>query len=122
MFEKASRMRLRFPYKGQISVEDLWDVPFKGLDEIFKKLNAQAKTENEESLLTTKREEDSALALAIAIVRRIYDIRMQEKKLREDADERSLKKKRIMELIEKKQDDALGNLSVDELNGLLASL
>ena len=47
IFEVATRNKYRFPYRGQISVEDMWDLPVTELDKIFKTLNKQVKTSQE---------------------------------------------------------------------------
>ena len=39
-FEIAIRNKYRFPYKGMITIEDLWDLSVTQLDGIFKTLNA----------------------------------------------------------------------------------
>ena len=41
MFEVAVRNKFRFPFKGVISVEDLWDLSVQQLDGIFKTLKSQ---------------------------------------------------------------------------------
>ena len=46
LFEMATRSKLRFPStKGELSVEDLWDLSDKDLDVVYKnlKLNLQKK-------------------------------------------------------------------------------
>ena len=58
MFEKASRLKLRFEYKGLCSVEELWDLSVQELDNIYKVLNSKAKAMREESLLQEKTKED----------------------------------------------------------------
>ena len=58
IFEVATRRKYRFPYKGNISVEDIWDLPVTALDSIFKALNVKAKQAQEESLLKSKTKED----------------------------------------------------------------
>jgi hypothetical protein len=122
MFEKASRLKVRFNHKGLCSVEDLWDLPLKSLDTIFKGLNAQNKTQKEESLLDTRSQEDDLLALQISIVKYIVGVRLQEQKAREDAAARSVQKQKILGVISKKQDMALEGMSVEELTKLVNAL
>ncbi len=58
MFELATRYKFRFPFKGMISVEDLWDLSVENLDTVFKCINAEMKKTKEESLLSTKSKDD----------------------------------------------------------------
>lgn len=122
IFEVATRNKYRFPYRGQISVEDMWDLPVTELDKIFKTLNKQVKTSQEESLLETKSKEDEVLETQIEIVRHIVSIKQQEanEKLREK--ERKAQKQRIMEIMADKQDEALKGKSIDELQKMLDEL
>ena len=122
IFEVATRNKYRFPYRGQISVEDMWDLPVTALDKIFKTLNKQVKTSQEESLLETKSKEDEVLETQIEIVRHIVSIKQQEanEKLREK--ERKAQKQRIMEIMADKQDEALKGKSIDELQKMLDEL
>lgn len=39
IFEFATRNKVRFSFKGLISVEDLWDLSLTNLDSIYKELN-----------------------------------------------------------------------------------
>lgn len=43
MFEIALINKFRFPFKGLIATEDLFDLSVEDLDSIFKKLNSQIK-------------------------------------------------------------------------------
>ena len=122
MFEKATRMKLRFAHKGLCSVEDLWDLSLKDLDAIFKRLNAQSKVQSEESLLDTKTVEDEELDLKIKVVRHVFGIKMQEKKDRENAAERKAKKEKLMAIIAKKQDEHLESLDLDALTKMVNDL
>jgi hypothetical protein len=122
MFEYAVRNKLRFPYKGMISVEDLWDLNVRELDSIFKTLNAQVKKSQEESLLATKSKEDEVLTTQIDIVKHIVRIKQDEEAARLFAKERKEKQQKLMELINKKQDEDLNNKSIEELKAMLAEL
>lgn len=122
IFEFATRNKLRFPFKGQISVEDLWELPLKSLDTIFKALNAQVKQAKEESLLETKTAEDTVLEVQIAIIRHIVSVKQEEKKLREQAAENKAQRERIMSIIADKKDEALKNSSIEELEKMLADI
>ena len=119
MFEKAVKGKYRFPYKGQIAVEDLYDLPLGALDTVFKTLNAEVKKTDEESLLQTKSEEDDILSTKIEIVKYIFNEKLEEKKNRQEAAERKEKKQKIMQIIATKQDEALRNASVEDLQKML---
>lgn len=122
MFEKAVKGKYRFPYKGQIAVEDLYDLPLGSLDTVFKTLNAEVKKTDEESLLQTKSEEDDILATKIEIVKYIFNEKLEEKKNRQETAERKEKKQKIMQIIATKQDEALRNASVEDLQKMLGEL
>lgn len=122
IFEIATRTKMRFPFKGQISVEDLWDLSVKDLDAIYKTLNAQAKKSQEESLLTTKTKEDETVSVQIEIVKYIVTTKLAEAEAVKKSIELKEKKQKIMKIMSAKQDEALHNMSVDELQKMLDSL
>lgn len=120
MFETAIRTKMRFPYKGMISVEDLWDLSIRELDSVFKTLNKQVKQSQEESLLSVKSKEDETLETQISIVRYIVSVKVFEAEAAKQAKEQREKKQKIMELIAAKKEEALGNKSIEELEAMLA--
>lgn len=122
MFEVATRTKMRFPFKGMISVEDLWDLSVQNLDKVFKALNSQRKEAQEESLLNVKSSEDEVLDTQIAIVKYIVGIKLEEKAAREKALENKEKRQKIMALMAKKDDEAMENMSKEELQKLLDEL
>lgn len=122
MFEVATRSKFRFPFKGMINVEDLWDLLVKDLDSVFKVLNSQLKQVKEESLLEIKTKEDKELDLKIEIVRYIVRTKLEEENLRLKAKEQKEKKQKIMEILSAKEDQDLHNKSKDELTKMLSEL
>ena len=122
MFEFALKNKVRFPFKGLVSVEDLFDLSVRDLDGIFKTLNTQVKKSQEESLLTTKTKEDETLAVQIEIVKHIVKTKLDEAETAKQSKELKEKKQKIMEIIAAKQDESLKNASVEELQAMLANL
>ena len=122
MFEIATRTKMRFPFKGLVSVEDLWDLSVRDLDSIFKTLNAQVKKSQEESLLATKTKEDETLAIQIEIVKHIVKTKLDEAETAKQSKELKEKKQKIMEIIAAKQDESLHNASLEELQAMLENL
>lgn len=122
MFEKASRFKLRFDYRGVCTTEDLWDIPLMGLDGIFKELNAQLKAKKEESLLNLKTEADEILDLQVAIVRRVVEVRLAERTAAKNAKDKAERKQKLLSVIAEKQDAELLNMSVEDLNKLVEEL
>lgn len=122
IFEYAVRNKVRFPFKGMISVEDLWDLSLANLDSIYKVLNKQVKQSEEESLLTTKTNVDTELEIQIAIVKHIVAVKLEEQEAKEKAAEKKAQKQKIMAIIATKEDEALQNSSVEDLKKMLDEL
>lgn len=122
LFEMATRKKFRFPFKGTISVEDLWDLSVQNLDIVFKALNAEVKQVKEESLLATKSADDAILEAKIEIVKHIVKVKLAEAEARTKAAEKREQKRRIQELIANKKDEALQGKSIDELQAMLENM
>lgn len=119
LFEGAARAKYRFPFKGSITTEDLWDLSLQDLDRIFKTMNAEVKQTQEESLLKVKDEHSEILERKIEIVKHIVAVKQAEAEAVKDAANRKAQKQRIMEIIAKKEDDALANMSLDDLKKMV---
>ena len=122
IFEAAVRGKYRFPYKGLVSVEDLWDLPLTALDTIFKSLNAVAKESKEESLLADKTKEDTELDDKIQIIRYIVATKQQEIADRKDAAAKKAAKQRLLEIKAAREDKRLESVSDEELDRMIAEL
>lgn len=122
IFEYATRNKIRFSFRGLISVEDLWDLSLTNLDSIYKELNKQSKQSEEESLLNIKTQEDELLNVQIEIVKHIVSVKLAEKEAREKASAKKAQKQKIMSIMAAKQDEALQNSSIDELQKMLDEL
>lgn len=110
MFEVAVRNKFRFPFKGSISVEDLWDLSVWQLDGIFKMLKSQEQKAQEESLLDTRTPEDEALKTKIDIIRYIVGVKLDEAK------------QKILGILAEKQDADLRSKTPEELQAMLNQL
>lgn len=119
IFAVATREKYRFPYNGQISTEDLWDLTPAQLDRVYRALKKDQKNSNEESLMATRTSEDSAIDNKIALVKFVFDTKDSEKREAIIKAEREAQKKRVREIIASKKDDALKNMSIEELEKLL---
>lgn len=122
MFEKATRLKLRFGFRGSCSAEDLWDLSLEDLDTIYKELAGKAKAQEEESLLQVKSGANEVLDLQIDIVKHIFRTKMSEQEARENEALNAERKQKILAVIAEKQDDALRNLPVEELQELVSSM
>ena len=122
MFEVAVRNKFRFPFKGVISVEDLWDLSVQQLDGIFKTLKSQEKKAQVESLLDTRTPEDEALKTKIDIIRYIVNVKLDEAKQAEHAKENRDQKQKILGILAEKQDADLRNKTPEELQAMLNQL
>lgn len=122
LFENAVRSKYRFPFKGVITTEDLWDLSVQDLDRVFKALNAEAKQSQEESLLKIRDKNAEMLDRKIELVKHIVAVKQAEILALKEAADKKAQKQRILEIIAKKEDDTLQNMSLEDLKKMAESL
>jgi hypothetical protein len=122
MFEKASRMKLRFSYRGAISTEDLWDLGETDLNSIYTYINRDLKAVQDEGLMARKGKNVEVMELQLAIVKHVYETKVREAEQKMLEIEKSEKKRRIEEIIAKKQDSELEGKTVEELAAMRDAL
>uniref|UniRef100_A0AAU8GK57 Phage protein n=1 Tax=Salmonella phage vB_STmST313_KE27 TaxID=3161178 RepID=A0AAU8GK57_9CAUD len=122
MFDQATRLKLRFnSNKGLLSVEHVWDLNLNALNELAKDLSRQVKeaASDEEDFIGVKSAVDSQLQLRFDIVKAIIGVKLKERDESATAAERKANNQAIMELIQRKKQQELEGLSVEELEKLL---
>ena len=129
MFEKAARMKLRFSTpKGNLSVEDLWDLPLAGkdgtanLDDLAKEFYKKHRDGEELSFVKTVKKAETTTKLQLDIVLRIIEVRLEEEERRKQAVVNKEKKDRILSIMAEKENASLKEASMDELRRMLADL
>lgn len=126
LFEMASQFKFRYPYKGMITTEDLWDLSISQLDLVYKNLNKELKAIDGDSLIATKSADEGVkaneLKNKIEIVKYIFNHKQQAAELERMAAVNAAEKKRILDVLADKEDDAMRNMSKEELLKRLAEL
>lgn len=122
LFEMATRSKMRFPStKGELSVEDLWDLSDKDLDVVYKNLKDQEVKSSEESLLDDANV-DPKLTAAIGIVKYIFITKRNERLAEKERINKKLTQKKYIDALSKKQDEAIEKMSEAELRAMIDSL
>lgn len=129
IFEQASRQALRFSSnRGELNTEQLWDLPLTSrngfdLDSVAKEVNQRLKSVTEESFVvkTTNPEKDS-LELKLEVLKHIIAAKQAEADARRNAAERAAERQKLYDILAEKQDSALKDLSVEDIQKRLAEL
>jgi hypothetical protein len=129
IFERASRLKLRFETpKGLLTIEDLWDLPLTSnsgkanLDDVARGLHRQIKESETESFVVNPAKADESAQIGFEVVKHVISVRLAEAEAARVRNESSEKKRRILELIAHKQDEALSAKSVEELQEMVTAL
>ena len=122
-FEKASRLKLRFSTnKGELSVEDLWDLSLESLDTIAKAVNKKLKDESEESFIGKKSSNNAVLELKMDILKEVIEVKLKEKEAKASRVIKSAKLAQLKELANNKANEQLSGMSLEEINKLILEL
>lgn len=122
LFEKAAKQKLRFnSNKGQLTVEDLFDLSLTSLDNIAKAVNRKLKDEAEESFIQKKSTSSTELELQLDILKYIIEYKTGIEEANKKRAETVARKQQIEEILMRKKSQQLEDLSVDELQAMLNS-
>ena len=119
LFEIATKKKYRFPYKGIINIEDMWDLSVEELDSIYKALTRKAKKNKEESLLAKKSEGEQDIDNMIELVKYIVSVKQQEAADRILAAQKRERNQEIMGIIKDKENQKLKDASIEDLYKML---
>ena len=127
MYKQAAQLKLRFDTpKGLLAAENLFDLSMADLSTTIKKVNALMKkeqaTDDELAFLEGVDVVETQNSLRFKILKDVY---MTKKEARDAAAldyEKKQKKQRIAEVIAKKKDEALENMSIEELEAEMREL
>lgn len=119
IFELAARGKYRFKHNGMISTEDLWDLKLEDLNKIYQGLMKERKEAETESLLETKNSVDVVRDNKIEIIKHIVAVKKSEAEEKAKEKENKERRQYIMGIIQEKKNEALKNMSVEELEKLI---
>ena len=128
MWIEALSKKLRFEYKGLISIEDLFDLSLNDLDGIYRKLKKELdeyRQYSADSLMDNDDEKDETsqeLQLKIDIVTAVFNhIKSEQEELQRKIALQNQKDK-ILGLIADKENEELSNKSISELKEILNNM
>ena len=129
LFLYATRNKLRFASsRGNLSVEELWDVPLRSKDEfnldtIAKSVNRALKAVSEESFVETRKTpEHTKLETALEVVKFVIETKRTEEEKAKKRAANQLEKAKLLEILAEKQNGRLSELSEKELQKRIAAL
>ena len=118
MFDQATRQKLRYNYNGQISTEDLWDLSLEALNQIaiFNK-RAVDDLDGEDFIGGSDRNAKARalVQLRLDVVKAVIAVKLEERDERAAAVEKAAKRRRILEILARKEDQALQEKSTEDL-------
>jgi len=129
IFEYAARSKIRFQStRGELSLEQLWDVPLRSKDDFD--LNAVAKAANkawkdiaEESFVeTAMTPEHVRRATALDVVKHVIETKLAEEQAAKKRADNKVEKEKLLAILAEKQAGKLSELSEKELQKRIAAL
>lgn len=123
MYKKALRMKLRFATnKGKLTTEDLFDLSLTDLNSLAIALDKKLSETPRKSFISDIAPDTQEDELRFNIVKDIITLKLAERNAAQNAKAKAAEKVQLMEILHRKKNEALENLSVAEIEAKLASL
>lgn len=131
IFERAARAKSRFPSPiGDLTVEQLWDLPLvnsndsrPSLDGVAKAVNRDLKSLAEESFIEVKSDpRRTELELKLEIVKHVIASKIAAREIAEKRAATLARKAKLLDALAAKEDQALAGMSREEIEAEIAAL
>lgn len=124
IFETAARRKYRFETsRGELTVENLWDLKLQDLNTFAKSINKKLRESGEEDFIpASKSAADTVLETKLSILKHIIGVKLEEQTAAKNLAEQQAKVEQLKTLIANKSDEALAAKSLDELQAMLNDL
>lgn len=123
MYKKALRTKLRFSTsKGKLTTEDLFDLSLTDLNNLAIALDKKLSETPRKSFISDIAPDTQEDELRFNIVKDIITLKLAERNAAQNAKAKAAEKAQLLEILHRKKNEALENLSVAEIEAKLASL
>lgn len=123
LFIEAARKKVRFgTTRGQLSVEDLWDLSLDTLDTIAIQLSELVAKAARKSFITDAPKADADLTLQFDLVKHVIDVRLAENKAAKIAADQRAQVEFLKGLLQRKQLAELESMTPEAIKLKLAEL
>lgn len=122
IYQYAAKHKLRFPFRGNIATENLYELSVEDLDKVYGELRAEQKNSGEAESLLHAKKEDKVIEVKIEIVKDIMKEKLAAIEKAKRASEKKQERQRLLEALAKKDEEALNNASREEILAKLAAL
>ena len=129
IFEFVTRNKIRFAsVRGNLSVEELWDVPLRSTDgfnlnAVAKVANEAVKSANEENFVeTTRTAAHVRVETALDVVKYVIETKLADEEAAKRRAMNRVRKEKLLTVLAEKQDGKLSEMSERELKKQISEL
>lgn len=123
MYKKALRTKLRFSTtKGKLTTEDLFDLSLTDLNNLAVALDKKLSETPRKSFISDLTPDTQEDELRFNIVKDVITLKLVERNAAQNAKAKAAEKAQLLEILHRKKNEALENLSVAEIEAKIAEL
>ncbi len=123
MYKKALRTKLRFSTtKGKLTTEDLFDLSLTDLNNLAIALDKKLSETPRKSFISDLTPDTQEDELRFNIVKDIITLKLVERNAAQNAKAKAAEKAQLLEILHRKKNEVLENLSVAEIEAKIAEL
>lgn len=119
MYKDLIRNKVRFNFKGSLTLEQLWDLSINELDTLAVSLNDAYENSKGKSFIEKRTTKDKNLKSQLDVVLDILQTKVEELEASKEKAARKERNQKILSLIALKEDEELAKKSKKELQALL---